>query len=553
MVGCAHSGRRRSFNLGVSNHLAQSIEQWREKAKTLDVECKYLMSFRVPMVWAMHIPLLAIPNPVKMMNPSRSTNLRTRSSAILVLMVGSLAAADSLHPANPPSANPDSGAFKSDISRAAVTTMPAYTVEEPLSAKTHTLFMGADIAINLDKDLYRVNDVWGSNWVVNINGRQREISAKSAPLDLKITPNLKLTEVSATVVGFRKVPAYSFDNDPSVMLTKGLSKSASMSADLLAVAQNAQHREDTMVSNNMSGASAFAGSDDQFSTNAMMLTAQYSYSNLHSTKISPPGVPITGGTTPGGFPLAAGTAPTAVALASAMVPLNAAFALKAANNDISQTANGNEPEGRVATMGLDAMDVEFDIRSSKPLHNPYVVTMTRFRTPGGKPGIVQNLVYAESLHPIDEHLTHVHFLETGFPFSYELVDFQLHIYNRGEEVATNIAADRVELTREEAFQYVRMEYLGAHPKDTLPAMPVMGKLPSDLPAKIATGKYGNSFYVLVSRDGLADEAYSDPSCTKKIDDPYLESVVKSVRFKPALNSGKPVDGVAVLNLQKLAI
>ena len=65
--------------------------------------------------------------------------------------------------------------------------------------------------------------------------------------------------------------------------------------------------------------------------------------------------------------------------------------------------------------------------------------------------MVQNLIYAEALHPIDEHLSHVHFVEEGFPFNYELVDFQLHIYNRGDEIATNIAADRVELTRDEAF------------------------------------------------------------------------------------------------------
>jgi hypothetical protein len=179
--------------------------------------------------------------------------------------------------------------------------------------------------------------------------------------------------------------------------------------------------------------------------------------------------------------------------------------------------------------------------------------MTKFRTGGGKPGMVQNLVYAEALHPIDEHLSHVHFTESGFPFNYELVDFQLHIYNQGEEVATNIAANRVELTRDEAFEYIKSEYIGAHTKDTLPAVPAMGKLPSDLPALLAHGKYADAFYVRVNKEGLAYEAYSDAACTKRIDDDYLDSVVKKVRFKPALNNGKPVDGVASLKLGQLAI
>jgi hypothetical protein len=445
--------------------------------------------------------------------------------------------------------SPDGGSLKSEVSRSALTKMPAYTVEEPVSAKTHTLFMGADIAINLDRHIYRVRDVWGSNWVIDINGRERQISAKEAPLNLKITPGLKLTEASATIVGFRRVRAYSYANDPSVLLTKGLSQSASISSDLLAVSQNAQYKVDTMLSRNMGGMSVLAGSDDQFSANALMQTAEYDGAATHPP---PPGegtlpsnaVPTSSSDTSGAF---AGEAPTG------SLRVNVAGAETASSAALVQTQNGNEPAGKIATSGLDAMDVEFDIRSGKPLHNPYVVTMTRFRAPGAKPGMAQNMVYAQSLHPLDEHLSHVHFVEEGFPFDYELIDFQLHIYDRGEEIATNVAADRVELTRDEAFEYVKMEYIGAHRKDTLPATPAMAKLPADLPAQLAAGKYRDVFYVRVSKDGLAYAAFSDPACTQRIDDPYLESVAKRVRFKPALDNGRPVDGVAMLQLGKMAI
>jgi hypothetical protein len=417
------------------------------------------------------------------------------------------------------------GTFQSEVSRSSVTTMPAFTVDEAQSAKTHTLFMGADIALNLDKDVYKIRDVWGSNWVVEINGREREISANRAPLNLKITPTLKLTENSVTIVGFKRVQAYSYANDPSVLLTKGLSQSASMSSDLMAVASNAQAKLDVMVSRNMGAFSVFAGSDDQFSANALMATAQYDGAVTHP---SPPGqglvpssaVPTTSTNTTG-FNYGGLDA----------MAVNVPLAQTASAVATRQTENGNEPAGKIATGGLDAMDVEFDVRSSKPLQNPY----------------------AQSLHPIDEHLSHVHFVEEGFPFDYELIDFQLHIYNRGEEIATNVAADRVELTREEAFEYVKSEYIGAHPKDTLPATPAMARLPADLPAKLAQNKYAGTFYVKVSKDGLADEAYSDPACTQRINDPYLDSVVKRVRFKPALNNGKPVDGVAMVNLHQIPI
>jgi hypothetical protein len=457
-------------------------------------------------------------------------------------------------------ASPDSSAaggtatLKSDVSRAAVTKMPVFTVEESKSEKTHTLFMGADISINLDKDLYGVKDVFGSNWVIEINGREKEISARRAPLDLKITPSLKLTEASVTIQGFKRVQAYSFANDPSVRLTRGLTQAGSINSDLLAMSGNAQHIADTMASHN---SGPFAGADDQFSANALMNTAEYAFANQHgqrgggptATEGSTEVLPDSPGQSPFSSPADIGRAqfinPTAQA--------NNAVSAQTAASSRLQTTNGDEPAGKIASSGLDAMDVEFDIRSSKVLQNPYVVTMTRFRTPTGKPGMVQNMVYAQSLHPIDEHLSHVHFVEEGFPFGYELLDFQLHIYDRGVEIASNIAANRVELTREEAFEYVKMEYIGSHLKDTLPAVPAMGKLPADLPSILATGKYAWPFYVRVSPDGLADKAFSDAACTREVGDAFLDSVVGRIRFKPALDHGKPVDGVASLNLSKLAI
>lgn len=440
----------------------------------------------------------------------------------------------------------DTGVFKSEVSRAPLTTMPAFTVDEQKSAKTHTLFMGADIAINLDKDLYSVHDVVGSNWVIDVNGRQREISAKEAPLNLKITPRLKLTEVSATINGYRRVPAYSFDNDPSVRITRGLTHAASISNDLLAVAENAQYVLDTVASRDMGPMSLFAQSDLQFGQQAQMVTAETTPAMMHPPKATP------GSSTPPVNTLVSSTLPPMYG-ANGTSSFAIAIATQGAHEAEIQTENGNQPAGKIATSGLDAMDVEFDIRAGKLLQNPYVVTITRFRTPGSKPGVVQNLIFAQSINPIDEHLSHVHFVEDGFPFNYELIDFQLHIYNRGEEIATNISPNRVELTRDEAFQYVRMEYIGSHRGETLPASPVMGKLPADLPEQLAAGKYAKPFYVSVSKDGIAYDAYSDAACTRRIEDEYLESVVKRIRFKPALSDGRPVEGVVTLNLRQLAI
>ncbi|HEY5228109.1 MAG TPA: hypothetical protein VIJ19_06180 [Opitutaceae bacterium] len=438
----------------------------------------------------------------------------------------------------------DAGAAKSDLSRTPATHMAPYNVDETVSPKTHTLFMGADVDLSLDRDLYRVHDVVGSSWVVDIGGRDRVISAKEAPQHLKITPSLKLTEASVTITGFVRMQSYSFDNDPSVRLTRGLNQSAVSNIDLQARANDFQARADTMGNHALGGAGFLAGSDDQFSSQALITAANHGASASTSTTgtnvLPDMKIDIFHSAAPYIF-----NNPTQIA--------NTQVAQVQARTAADQTLNGNEPTGKIVSGGMDAIDVSFDARSPKLLRDPYVITMTKFRTKTSKPGVVQNLIYAKSLDAIDEHVSHIHFTEEGFPEGYELIDFQLHIYNRGVELATNVAQDRVELTRDEAFEYVKMEYLGTHTKDTLPPAPAMGKLPPELPSLLAEGKYAKTYYVKVSRDGYGEVAFSDESCRNEVRDPYLKAIVRNLRFKPALDHGKPVDGIASLSLSKLQI
>lgn len=87
----------------------------------------------------------------------------------------------------------------------------------------------------------------------------------------------------------------------------------------------------------------------------------------------------------------------------------------------------------------------------------------------------------------------------------------------------------------------------------LPASPVMGILPSDLPGRLAHGEFRETIFVRVSKDGFGGEPFADASCSKWVNDPYLETVVRSIRFDPALAQGKPVEGVASVDLRQLKI
>ncbi len=147
----------------------------------------------------------------------------------------------------------------------------------------------------------------------------------------------------------------------------------------------------------------------------------------------------------------------------------------------------------------------------------------------------------------------IHFVEGGFPFDFEVVDFQLHLYNQGEEVATTESSKRVQLTRDEAFEYVKIEYLTAHKGDTLPAVPALALLPPDFRSQLSADALKATIFVRVSKDGRADGAFADASCSKPIVDASFAGIVRSLRFYPALAKGEAVDGIASLNLAQLKI
>jgi hypothetical protein len=384
------------------------------------------------------------------------------------------------------------------------------------AAKTHTLFMGADVSIGLENRLYAVRDVSGSSWVVDVNGKSQVVSARSGPIDIRISPTLKLTEISATIADLKGAPGYSAGNDPAAKLTRALVRTAQDNAGYQAAVNQAAAAE--VQAQNM---------------------AQYTTATNNLDAVKYPQEPLIIQTQAFG------------ASNSSVQASNVAEQLQATS--VSAGADLELRGDKGLSQGEDAMEVSFVVSSEHRLGSPYVVTVTQFHRKGGGVGEVQRLIYAKALDPIGRNPAKVHFIEEGFPPGFELRSFEVHLYNGGVEIATNVAPNRALLTRDEAFEYVKMDYIGAHKGATLPAVPAMGKLPADLPARLAEGMYAETYFVRVTKNGLASGSFVDAACTRKVDDPYLDSVIKAIRFKPALDKGEPVEGVASVRLGELPI
>jgi hypothetical protein len=199
------------------------------------------------------------------------------------------------------------------------------------------------------------------------------------------------------------------------------------------------------------------------------------------------------------------------------------------------------------------MAVSFEVSAERPLDHPYVVVIGRYRQKGDSPGTSRNWIYAQALERINGGKAKVSILRPGLTPGFETKEVQVHLYNDGNEIATNVSSKRVPLTRDEAFEYVKMEYLSSHKGTMLPAVPAMGKLPADLPARLAQAQFGGPLHVKVSKEGIGEDAFLDEACSQPANDPYLVAVIREIRFEPALERGRPVGGVAVLRLGQLAM
>jgi hypothetical protein len=385
-------------------------------------------------------------------------------------------------------------------------TLPALAFSAPAAApdganagpKTYTLFMGADLDVQLNKVAYRVLDVTGGSFVVKVDGKELLVPMNEGPVSLRVAHSLKLTEAAAAIADLKGERAYTPGNDP---VKKYMAQQGQAVASQDAIANATWN---VVYAQRMANANAKAAASGQ----------------------------------EGGFPVGSD-------LGAAQRQLNAVSAAS-----LSDFGNNTSLVGKMQDElreGLfDAMDISFEVSAEKPLNSPYVVVVAQYREPNKPPGALHSWIYARALEPIDTKPRKVRIVQGGFPQGFELERFQVHLFEHGEELATNVADKRVPLTRDEAFQYVLIDYVSSHKAASLPATPAMGKLPADLRTRLDSGQLTQRFFVKVSKDGLPVETYVDETCSHKVDDPYLQSVIQDIRFKPALEKGRPIEGIALL-------
>lgn len=372
---------------------------------------------------------------------------------------------------------------------------------------THSLFMGTDVSVEVDKVFHRVREVSRSSWVITRDGRPEFIPTERRQLNLRVGKSLKLADTSATLANLKSERAYTSGNNPLMKAVQSQGRSSSYMTDLAMIENmrmgNAALQNQIAAMN--AGKSGGEPSDDQKDA---FNDAQETYGRSVNY--------VSGGQA----------------------------VLRETHLGVADAAAAEE--------NFDAIEISFELSAARPLKNPYLVAVALISDREATEGMKRNWIYAQELGQVDETPRTIRIHEGGLPFGYELENVEVHIYEQGREVATNVSPKRVDLTREEAFQYLVIEHIGNNKGKTVPALPVMAAVGPELKARLGAGEGQQVYYVNVSKEGLVTEVFEDEDHARPVSDSFFAEEVKRVWFKPALEKGQPVESKATLDVTKLA-
>lgn len=374
--------------------------------------------------------------------------------------------------------------------------------------KTHSLFMGTDVAVEVGNVFHRVREVSRSSWVITLDGRPEFIPTERRRLNLRVEKSLKLADTSATLANLKSERSYTSGNHPLMQAVKSQGKASAYMTDL------------AMIENIRMGKEVL----------------QFQIASENAGKV-------------GGVP----SDEAKDALNEAMETYGRSMNYLSQGQAVLRETHIGVADAAEAEENFDAIEISFELSSARPLKNPYLVAVALISERGAKEGVKRNWIYAKELGEVDETPRTIHIHEGGLPVGYELEKVDVHIYEHGREVATNVSSKRVDLTREEAFQYLVIEHIGANKGKTVPAVPVMVTVDPELRTRLRAGDGQQVYYVKVSKDGLVTQIFEDEGYSKEATDAFFARAVKRVWFKPALENGKPVESKTLVDLTKLSL
>ncbi|HWA27631.1 MAG TPA: hypothetical protein VG734_18390 [Lacunisphaera sp.] len=210
--------------------------------------------------------------------------------------------------------------------------------------------------------------------------------------------------------------------------------------------------------------------------------------------------------------------------------------------------NGNKSE---AAGGLDdtGYNVSFQVSAPTPLEQCHLAVISEYTLPGDT-NLTLTSVTIQPIADLNPTPRKVTCEVRRFPPGAKIKGYRIALYSRGQEIVTNLSSRRTDVTRDEAVLFMTMDYLSKHPNETRPPAPILMVPRTEFIARLGSTPLDQVIYARVGKDGKIIRLSTDAKGSSQLP-PELNGAIDQVAFAPALEKGKPVEGVAKLKLADL--
>ena len=195
--------------------------------------------------------------------------------------------------------------------------------------------------------------------------------------------------------------------------------------------------------------------------------------------------------------------------------------------------------GDSADQAPNAIEITFKISSEQLIADAHVFGTVVIRS--GEE--FHDAIFHEQVGQVDQTPKKITILQPGLPSNFEIKQSTIHVFNHGEEFATNHSEKRYELTVEEAVEFVRLDHQGNHRRENIPAQPVWPLAPEILHASTDPREFDFPVTVNISASGelLSIEG------NELILPEFVRRTVLQLTFLPALENGQPSASTLTFN------
>jgi hypothetical protein len=187
---------------------------------------------------------------------------------------------------------------------------------------------------------------------------------------------------------------------------------------------------------------------------------------------------------------------------------------------------------------FDGFAVSFALSTPQPLHEAFGVLRLRYRESARAGAPVGHAMKLFRLRKLEAKPRKVVVRQFGLPPGFVVDSYQIHLYAGGSELATNQSANRVNVTEDEAHQFLILRHTQLNPGATLPAQ-IAREILRDAPPAMVRGQLKG---VVVDFNITADGKVAEVTSGIPLSGPSAAEIVealRAVRFLPALVNGKP--------------